>query len=738
MADLNVALILRLVDKATAPARTALRQIERSGAAMRNYGAQQVALSRTQIANAQARTGALAGEAVALAGTGYAMVKALGPAIEFEAAMAKVGAVSRANDDDLAKLTDTARMLGRETPWSASQAAEGMQYLAMAGFDVNEVVAAMPGMLALASAGATDLGSTADIASNILTGFGMKADEMGRVGDVLVNTFTSSNTTVGMLGETMKYVAPAAASLGVDLETAAAMAGKLGDAGIQGSEAGTALRGILTRLAAPSKDAADTLKELGVSVSDANGNMRAVPEILADIDEAMRGYGGAARAEMIKTLFETEAMSAATILLGQAGSGSLQSYAESLKETGSAARVAAQINDNTAGALKTLQSRAESLSIALGTQLLPMVVDLTDALIPLFDKLTAWGEANPELVRGAALLAVSFLGLRVALLAGRFVIQTAVMAFWALNGALGALIWVAGVVLSTIERLIRVFIWLSRVAIWLVRGALVLLRGAIVGVARALIWAGRAAMANPLWLALTGIALAAWAIYENWDGFVSYFTDKIDRVRAAFDEGLLNGVLALMAELNPFAMMLDGAIALTEFMLDKLQAAFDLDLFDKGVAMIKSLGDGIWSVLTDLVNSIKETLNSITPDFVLDGLNWVKGDDGATGGGASGSWEPTGARALGGPVRAGGIYRWMEEGQEFFSPTVDGSVISTRQLRSLKSGTGARSSTVTIGDINVYAAPGQSATEIARAVRREIERTLNTGGALHDGGAYAD
>jgi TP901 family phage tail tape measure protein len=736
MADLNVALILRLVDKATAPARTALRQIERSGSAMRSFGAQQVALSRSQIANAQARTGALAGEAVALAGTGYAMVKALGPAIEFEAAMAKVGAVSRASDDDLATLTDTARMLGRETPWSASQAAEGMQYLAMAGFDVNEVVAAMPGMLALASAGATDLGSTADIASNILTGFGMQAGEMGHVGDVLVNTFTSSNTTVGMLGETMKYVAPAAASLGVDLETAAAMAGKLGDAGIQGSEAGTALRGMLTRLAAPSKEASDALKKLKVSVSDANGDMRAVPDILADIDEAMRGYGGAARAELIKTLFETEAMSAATILLGQAGSGSLQSYAESLKETGSAARVAAQINATTAGAIKTLQSRAEALSIALGTLLLPMIVDLTDALIPMFDKLTAWGEANPELVRGAALLAAGLLGLRVALLAGRIVLQPLIIAFWALNGALGALIWVFGAATSTIAFFGRILLWTSTVVARLAVGAFGLLGRTLLFVGRTLLWVGRVALANPLLLVLTGIALAVWAIYENWDGFVSYFTDKIDRVRAAFEQGLLNGVLALLSELNPFAMMRDGAIALADFILGKLRDAFDLNLFDKGAAMIASLKDGAWSILTSMVDGIRAKLQSIVPDWMIEAWNWVKGDEAAPGGGVP--QEPTGARALGGPVRAGGIYRWMEEGQEMFSPTVDGSVISARQLGALKAGGTGRSSSISIGDIVIHAAPGQSAAEVAQVVRREIERLLKPSGALHDGGAYAD
>lgn len=745
MADLNVALILRLVDKATAPARAALRQVDRAGAGMRRFGAAQIALSRAQIAAAQDRTRAMGGEAMALAATGYGMVKMLQPAIDFEAEMAKVGAVSRASGDDLDRLTASARLLGRETPWSATQAAEGMQYLAMAGFSVNETIDAMPGMLNLASAGAIDLGSAADIASNILTGFNMDAAESGRLADVLTNTFTTSNTTLSGLGETMKYVAPVAASLGVDLETAAAMAGKLGDAGIQGSEAGTAMRAVMSRLAAPSQEATKVLNRLGVSASDAQGNMRPLPDILADINEAMRGYGQATRAEMIKSLFETEAMSAATVLLSAAGSGSLQQYAEALHEVGSAARVAGAINDNTAGALKTLGSRAEALAITLGSAVTPALITLIDHLIPIIDRITEWSEANPELVRGLALAAVGFLGVRAALLAGRFVIQTVLMAYWALNGAVGAIIWTMGAASGAVAWMGAALLWLGRIA----GGAIIAgLRGlgvAIRFVGSALLWAGRIALANPILLVISAIALAAYAIYENWDGFVAYFTEKIDRVRAAFDTGLLNGVMKLLSEFNPFRMALDGAIALAKYVLEKLSAAFDINLFDKGAAMIEGLKAGIWSVLTGMVDAIKAKLSSIVPDWMERAWNTISGEDApqADGAPASGASAATGAeapgRALGGPVRAGQIYRWMEEGDEMFSPRVDGSVVSTRELRALRApgGSGGGRS-LSIGEITIHAAPSQSPEDIARAVMRRIEDMMREGSALHDGGAYAD
>ncbi|NYS35697.1 phage tail tape measure protein, partial [Streptococcus danieliae] len=141
----------------------------------------------------------------------------------------------------------------------------------------------MPGMLALAKAGRADLADTADIASNILSGLGMQANEMGRLGDVLTATFGNSNTNLQMLGETMKYAAPIAKTYAVDLETVSAMAGKLGDAGIQGSMGGTALSAIMNRLAAPPKAAAKALEALGITTADAAGNMRPMPDILKDV-----------------------------------------------------------------------------------------------------------------------------------------------------------------------------------------------------------------------------------------------------------------------------------------------------------------------------------------------------------------------------------------------------------------------------------------------------------------------
>ena len=341
--------------------------------------------------------------------TGIAMFSQIAGAVKtganFDAAMARVGAVSGASGEDLLALREQAKTLGKSTAWSSSQAAEGQQFLAMAGFSKDQILKSMPGMLDLASAGGIDLGSAADIGSNILTGMGLDASEMGRVGDVLTNTFTNSNTNLSMLGETMKFAAPVAKSLGVSLEEAAAMAGKLGDAGIQGSMAGTTLRAVMLRLSAPSKQGAQALDALGVNTTDAAGNMRKVPEILADLNKAMAKMPEAQRAAYTKAIFETEAMSGAFVLMEQAGKGALQEFTEAVKKTGTAQQVAAVQNNNLTGDYKAFTSAVEGLTIAFYETLEPALRKITQVGTKVMSWLTDFVNEHPKLVAAFGALA---------------------------------------------------------------------------------------------------------------------------------------------------------------------------------------------------------------------------------------------------------------------------------------------------------------------------------------------
>ena len=170
------------------------------------------------------------------------LVGAVETAMDFEQAMSKVQAITRSNGEAMQKLTDNARMLGETTQFSATQAAQAMSYLGMAGWDANQIIGGMPGLLALAAAGGTDLARTADIVSDDLTAFGLSADQAGHMADVFAVTVTRTNTNVEMLGETMKYAAPVAKAFGASMEETAALAGIMANSGIKASQAGTSLR----------------------------------------------------------------------------------------------------------------------------------------------------------------------------------------------------------------------------------------------------------------------------------------------------------------------------------------------------------------------------------------------------------------------------------------------------------------------------------------------------------------
>lgn len=380
-----------------------------------NLGAR--AANKTQRDDVSAKLSASKGRVIAAAAGVAAWILPVKITADFEDSMVRAGALAKATDGQLAELTDTARKLGRDTRFSATQAATGMQYLAQSGFKVNEVLAAMPGMLDIAAAGHVELGEAADITSNILRGFGMQAGESGRLGDVLTNTFTNSSTTLSTLGETLKYVAPVAKSLGVSLESTAAAAGLLGTAGIKGEQAGTGLRAVMLRLAAPLHKGGAALASLGVKTMDAHKNLRPLGDILTDLHAKMAKLGTGARASKVKDIFGLEAATAATVLLDQAGSGNLQRFTALVGKSGTAAAIAAKQNATMAGQWDNLYGSVEDVAIQIGTTLIPTLKSLIDKMVPVINSVTSWLQKNPELtdslVLGAAALSVLVLGLTV-------------------------------------------------------------------------------------------------------------------------------------------------------------------------------------------------------------------------------------------------------------------------------------------------------------------------------------
>lgn len=342
-----------------------------------------------------------AGVAMGGAAATYAGIRVIQPGVEFEQGMSKVQALTRLdkNSEQYKALEAQARKLGATTQFTQSDAAAGQSFLAMAGFTPENIQKAMPGMLDLALAGGMELDRTADIASNILTGLKMDTGEMGKLADVLSATTTNANVNMEMLGNTLKYAAPSASGLGVSLEEVAAMAGKLGDAGIQGSMGGTALRAIMSRLASPPRAAAKAIDALNLSTTDAQGNLRKMPDILADAWAATENMGNAQRLGYFKAIAGEEAGNAFQVLASQAAEGGLQTFISELKQAdGAASQLAKTMTDNTTGDYKAMQSATDALRTSFFDANRSGIRGFMQGLTALIQKLTMFANANPAVI----------------------------------------------------------------------------------------------------------------------------------------------------------------------------------------------------------------------------------------------------------------------------------------------------------------------------------------------------
>lgn len=303
---------------------------------------------------------AITGTATALGGVATAAIKV---GSDFEAQMSRVQAISGATGKELEELRSQAVELGADTSFSASEAAQGMENLAAAGFETNEIMDAMPGLLDLAAASGEDLASSSDIAASTLRGFGLAAEDAGHVADVLAENANRTNSSVTETGEAMKYIAPLARAAGISLEETAAAIGIMANAGIQGSQAGTTLRGALSRLSKPTDDMQQAMDELGVSFYDSKGKMLSLADQVGMLQSAMEGMTDEQKNNYLVTLYGQEALSGMLALINE-GPGSLESLTAAYEECDGAAQTAATtMQDNLKGAVEELSGSAESLGI---------------------------------------------------------------------------------------------------------------------------------------------------------------------------------------------------------------------------------------------------------------------------------------------------------------------------------------------------------------------------------------
>lgn len=501
-------------------------------------------------------------------GVASAVGGVLQPAIKFEAAMSKVGAISRASAADMERLTATAKELGRKTQFTATQSAEAMSYLGMAGWNASQIIEGMPGLLNLAAAGNVDLARTADIVSDNLTAFGLAASQSGHMADVYATVITQTNTNVEMLGDTMKYAAPVAQAFGATMEETAALAGLMANSGIKASQAGTALRAGFLRLAGPPKMAAKAMSDLGMSMSDITAEQKEtalalkslgvemsddkgpkkMSQILTELKDKTKDLGREEKLAALKAIFGTEAATGWLAVLNSSD-GTFEKLVKNLENSdGAAKEMADRMQSNAQGAITRYNSAMESLAINLGGTVLPVIAAVADNMA-VFVATMAESAPLRALVTVIGTATVALAGFTLAMSAGRMVytaVNTAIVAYnslmaiskvqmvasttatysmaiaqWALNGAVSGF------------RLMGVIGMLVR------HGAVSAMMTVGTYAMAAAQWALNAAMtANPIGLVIAGIAgliAIGYTLYSNWDTIKSFFITLWDNPTAAID-----------------------------------------------------------------------------------------------------------------------------------------------------------------------------------------------------------
>lgn len=283
----------------------------------------------------------------------------------FDSSMANVAAISGAAGDELDSLRDKAKEMGATTKFSASEAADAFSYMAMAGWKTEDMLSGIDGIMSLAAASGEDLATTSDIVTDALTAFGLAAEDSGRFADILAAASSNANTNVSMMGETFKYVAPLAGTLGYSAEDMAVAIGLMANSGIKASQAGTSLRSALTRLISPTDEAASLIADFGISLTDADGNMLPFSDTVAALRTAFAGLSESEQASAAATLFGQEAMSGMLAIINAAPED-VSKLTEAVENSGGAAEeMASVMEDNVGGAMTTLNSALEGLGIAL-------------------------------------------------------------------------------------------------------------------------------------------------------------------------------------------------------------------------------------------------------------------------------------------------------------------------------------------------------------------------------------
>ena len=384
---------LRRLQQEAATTNTALSKIDVAGQKMETVG--------NSIAGAGKK---MMGVTTVIGGVGVAAVKT---AADFDSAMSQVAAVSGATGKDFDALRNKAREMGAKTKFSATEAAEAMNYMAMAGWKTEDMLDGIEGVMNLAAASGEDLATTSDIVTDALTAFGLSAKDSGHFADILAAASSNANTNVSMMGETFKYCAPIAGALGFSAEDTAEAIGLMANAGIKSSQAGTALRTIMNNLAGDVKISGKAIGDVTIATTNADSSMRDLSDILADCRSAFGNLTESEKAQAAESLVGKNAMSGFLALMN-AGEDDIAKLSSAIDNCdGSAEKMAMTMQDNLAGQLTILKSQLQELAISFGDILMPAIRSIVSKLQGFVDKLNGMDEGTKRTIVTIALLVAS-------------------------------------------------------------------------------------------------------------------------------------------------------------------------------------------------------------------------------------------------------------------------------------------------------------------------------------------
>lgn len=548
-------------------------------------------------------------------------------AANFEQQMSKVQAISGATAEDTDRLTESARQWGRDTKYSATEAGEAFEYMALAGWKTDDMLEGIGGILNLAAASAMDLGTASDIVTDYLTAFGLSAKDAGKFADEMAYAMSHSNTTTEALGEAYKNCAATAASMGYSVEETTAVLMTMANAGVKGGEAGTALNAIMTRLATDTKGCATELSKYGVEVYDAQGNMNSLSSILTGVRGVWNYLTDEQQANLAKTIAGTNQFSALqTIMSGLsdeaiASGMSFSDYSEALQNCdGTASDMAATMQDNLLGRLTQLKSKLEDVGITIGNSLMPFMEKAVAKIGELADKFASLSPQQQETI---------------------LKIAGVVAALGPLLTITGKAITVSGQISKGVGKVVGKLAEMGTTAGG-ATGGMSVLKGALtaitspVGIAIAAI-AGITAVVVTLWKTNEDFRNK---ITEIWNRIKSVFTefgqhitDKLNSLGFDFEnfgevvkaiwEGFCN-VLAPIIEgvFNNIAIFIETTLNVITGVFDFFVSLFTGDWQGCWDA-VKSIFESVWNGLKEYIGNILNTIKGVVDAFLgLFGTSW--------------------------------------------------------------------------------------------------------------------